>query len=268
MSTAIAPAEAAELRRMRRRGTLALAEREVLRVLRLWSQTIVPPVLVAVLFIVVFGVALGDQIRVVDGLDYTVFIVPGLVLMGVATSAFANNATSIYQARNEGFIEDPASSPMEPRHLLMGYLAGGVVRGVLIGVATLAVARIVVDYPLERPLILALVLVAVAVGFAALGTIVGLKARSWESQNVVGTLVLQPLVFLGGVFYSVDTLGEPWRTISHANPIYHMVAAARTGLIGGAEVGTAAPLALTVVLAGALLAGAWWCFRRGVGIRT
>lgn len=268
MSGVVAAAEAAELRRMRRRGTLALAEREVVRVLRLWRQTIIPPVLVAVLFIVVFGVALGDQIRVVEGLEYTVFIVPGLVLMGVATSAFANNATSIYQARNEGFIEDPASSPMEPRHLLLGYLAGGAVRGVLIGVATLAVARIVVDYPLQRPLILASVLVLVAVGFAALGTIVGLTARSWESQNVVGTLVLQPLVFLGGVFYSVETLGEPWRTVSHANPIYHMVAAARTGLIGGAEVAPALPLALTALLAGVLLAGAWWCFRRGIGIRT
>lgn len=255
-------------RAVRMRGTLALAEREVIRVLRLWRQTILPPVLVSTLFIVVFGVALGGQIRAVDGMDYEVFIVPGLVLMGVATSAFANNATSIFQARNDGFIEDPASSPMRPVDLLVGYLSGGVIRGALIGIATLAAARTLVSYPLERPLVLAAALLLTSISFAALGTIVGLHSRGWEMQNVVGSLIIQPLVFLGGVFYTVDSLPEPWRTLTHADPIYHMVVATREGVTGIGEVPLGVSLGVTAGLAAALVALTWLDLWRGTGIRT
>ena len=216
----------------RLRGVAALAEREVLRVLRLWTQTIAPPVVAAVLFIVVFGVALGASIRLIDGVPYERFIVPGLVLMGVAVSAFGNNATSIYQARNDGFIEDPASSPMGPSQLLVGYLSGGVVRSLLIGAVTLAAARVFVDYPVEDPLVLAVVLLGTSLAFSALWTVVGLYSTGWEQQNVVGNLVIQPLVFLGGVFYAVDALSEPWRSLTHAYPIFYMVVAARHGTLG------------------------------------
>jgi ABC-2 type transport system permease protein len=250
------------------RGVGALAEREVLRVLRLWSQTIAPPVVAAVLFIVVFGVALGSSIRLVDGIPYEQFIVPGLVVMGVATSAFGNNATSIYQARNDGFIEDPASSPMGPSQLLVGYLAGGVVRSLIIGGATLAAARVFVDYPVDDPLVLAAALVGTSLAFSALGTVVGLYSTGWEQQNVVGNLVIAPLVFLGGVFYSVDALSEPWRSLTHADPIFYMVVAARHGTLGTSEVPLALSLGITLGLAAAMVAWAWWTFVRGVGIRT
>ena len=258
----------AEVRRARWRGMGALSEREVLRVLRLWNQTIAPPVVAAVLFIVVFGVALGDRIQVIDGVAYEQFIVPGLVLMGVATSAFGNNATSIFQARNDGFIEDPASSPMTPSHLLAGYLAGGVVRSLLIGLLTLAAARVFVDYPIEHPGVLIAALVGTSLAFSALGTVVGLYSTGWDQQNVVGNLVIQPLVFLGGVFYSINGLAEPWGTLTHANPIFYMVVAARHGTLGGSEVDPALSIGVTLGLAVALTAWAWWTFHRGVGIRT
>jgi ABC-2 type transport system permease protein len=250
------------------RGVAALAEREVLRVLRLWTQTIAPPVVAAVLFIVVFGVALGTSIRLIDGIPYERFIVPGLVLMGVATSAFGNNATSIYQARNDGFIEDPASSPMGPSQLLVGYLSGGVVRSLLIGALTLVAARAFVDYPVEDPLVLAAVLVGTSIAFSALGTVVGLYSTGWEQQNVVGNLVIQPLAFLGGVFYSIDALAEPWRSLTHADPIFYMVVAAREGTLGTSEVPLGLSLGITLGLAAAMLGWAWWTFQRGVGIRT
>jgi ABC-2 type transport system permease protein len=239
-----------------------------MRVLRLWTQTIVPAVLVAVLFIVVFGVALGGQIRTVGDVSYEVFIIPGLVLMGVATSAFANTATSIYQARTDGFIEDPVSSPMAARHLLVGYLSGGVVRGLLIGVATMICARALVDYPIERPLILGAALLATGVAFSALGVVVGLLSKGWEFQSVVGSLVIQPLVFLGGVFYAVTALSEPWRTLTHADPIYYMVLAAREGIAGHSEGPLTVSLGVTLGLAVVLTAWAWACFARGTGIRT
>lgn len=258
----------AHVRRVRRRGMLALAEREVLRVVRLWSQTILPPVVSAVLFIVVFGIALGSQIRLVDGVPYEQFIVPGLVLMGVATSAFANTATSIYQARSDGFIEDPASSPMGASQMLAGYLSGGVLRSLLIGVLTLAAARVFVDYPIARPALLVAALVGTSLAFSALGTIVGLYSTGWDQQNVVGNLVIQPLVFLGGVFYSVDALTEPWRTLTHFDPIFYMVVAAREGMLGTSDVDPWLSIGVTLGLAAALLAWAWWTFVRGVGIRT
>jgi ABC-2 type transport system permease protein len=258
----------ASLRRARWRGVGALSEREVMRVLRLWNQTIAPPVVAAALFIVVFGVALGSQIRTIDGVDYERFIVPGLVLMGVATSAFGNNATSIYQARNDGFIEDPASSPMSAPQLLMGYLAGGVVRSLLIGVLTLGVARAFVTFPVEHPAVLAGALVGTSVAFAALGTVVGLYSTGWEQQNVVGNLLIQPLVFLGGVFYSIDALAEPWRSLTHADPIFYMVVAARHGMLGSGDVDAGLALGVTLGLAAAMLAWAWWTVGRGVGIRT
>jgi ABC-2 type transport system permease protein len=258
----------AEIRRARRRGVGALSEREVLRVLRLWNQTIAPPVVAAVLFIVVFGVALGDRIRVIDGVPYEQFIVPGLVLMGVATSAFGNNATSIFQARNDGFIEDPVSSPMTPGLLLAGYLAGGVVRSLLIGILTLAAARVFVAYPVEHPWALAAALVGTSLAFASLGTVVGLHSTGWDQQNVVGNLVIQPLVFLGGVFYSIEGLAEPWGALTHADPIFYMVVAARHGMLGDSEVAVALSLGVTLGLAAALTAWAWLTVRRGVGIRT
>jgi ABC-2 type transport system permease protein len=240
----------------------------VLRVLRLWTQTIAPPVVAAALFIVVFGVALGSSIRMIDGVPYEQFIVPGLVLMGVATSAFGNNATSIYQARNDGFIEDPASSPMSAPQLLVGYLAGGVVRSLLIGGLTLAVARAFVAYPVEHPGVLAAALLGTSLAFSALGTVVGLHSTGWEQQNVVGNLAIQPLVFLGGVFYSIDALTEPWRSLTHADPIFYMVVAARHGTLGDSEVPLGLSLGITLGLAVAMVAWAWWTFARGVGIRT
>jgi len=246
----------------------ALAEREVLRVLRLWTQTIAPPVVAAALFIVVFGVALGASIRLIEGFPYEEFVVPGLVLMGVATSAFGNNATSIYQARNDGFIEDPASSPMSASQLLLGYLAGGVVRSLLIGALTLAVARAFVAYPVEHPWALASALVGTSLAFSALGTVVGLYSTGWEQQNVVGNLVIQPLVFLGGVFYSIDALTEPWRSLTYADPIFYMVVAARHGMLGSSEVPLGLSVGVTLGLAAAMLAWSWWTFVRGVGIRT
>jgi ABC-2 type transport system permease protein len=264
-----APAPAApSLRRAQWRGVGALSEREVVRMLRLWRQTIAPQVMSAVLFIVVFGVALGTRVGGIDGVDYEVFIVPGLTLMGVATSAFANNASSIFQARSDGFIEDPVSSPMSATQLTLSYLSGGVLRGVLIAVGTLAAARAFVDFPLAHPAYLAVVLVSAALGFAALGTVVGLYSRSFEAQAFVGSLVIQPLVFLGGVFYAIDALSQPWHSLTFVDPIFYAVVAARYGMLGTAEVSPWLAAGVTVALCAALVAWAAALFARGVGVRT
>lgn len=263
-----ARADAPGLRALQWRGVLALCEREVWRVLRLWTQTIAPQVIGAVLFIVVFGIALGNQIRTVGGVPYEQFIVPGLVLMGVGTAAFANNATSLYQARSDGFIEDPVSSPMTASQLALAYTCGGVVRGLLIGAASLAAARLFVDYPLAHPLQLAVALVAAAVAFAAGGTVVGLYSKGWELQAFIANIVIQPLVFLGGVFYSIEALSEPWRTITRLDPILYLVEAVRHGLLGTSDLSPWVTLGVAVSLAAGLCTWSWALFVRGVGLRT
>jgi len=258
----------ASLGAARRRGLAALMEREAFRVLRLWRQTIVPQIIAAALFVVVFGIALGAEIRTIEGVPYEQFIVPGLVLMGVATQAFANNATSLYQARMDAFIEDPVTSPMAPRHLMIGYMSGGILRSVLIAVGTLAVARAFVVFPIERPLVLVAAILLAAIGFSALGTIVGLYSTGWEQQNFVLNMVIQPLAFLGGVFYSVNALSEPWGTLTYLDPIFYAVSAARYGVLGDSGVDPGIALLVTGTLAAAMLAWCWWLFRRGVGLRT
>lgn len=260
--------EAPSVARVQWRGVAALIERETVRVLRLWTQTIVPQVLAATLFLVVFGIALGSEIKKIDGIPYEQFIIPGLVTMGVATQAFANNATSTYQARSDGFIEDPVTSPMRPHHMLIGMMSGGLVRSLLIAVGTLAVARIFVAYPIDDPALLALVLLATAVAFSALGTVVGLYSTGWEQQNFVGNLIIQPLSFLGGVFYSIDSLPSPWHEITHLDPIFYMVAGARLAMLGDGEVSAWVATGVAVGLAAGMTAWLWDCLRRGVGLQT
>lgn len=267
-SVPVSPPSRDELRRAQLRGLAALCEREVVRVLRLWTQTVAPQVISAVLFIVVFGMALGGRIRTIHGIPYTEFIVPGLVLMGVATAAFANNASSLYQARSEGFIEDPVSSPMSATQLALGYTAGGVVRGILIAVGTLIAARFFVPVNIAHPALLVAALVAAACAFAALGTVIGLYSKGWELQSFTGTLVLQPLVFLGGVFYSVSDLAEPWHGLTRADPILYMVEAVRYAMHGTSPLAPWLSIGVTVGVAVATLAWSWLLFVRGVGLRT
>ena len=250
------------------RGAAALAQREVTRVLRLWSQTIAPNVVSAVLFIAIFGIALGGRIKKIDGIEYDAFIVPGLILMGIGTSAYSNTASSLYQARFDGFIDDPVSGPMRARHLLAAYLAGGIVRGLAIGALTLVAALFLVDLPVVNPTTAIIAFLLASVAFSALGVGVGLIAKTWDQQSYVGNLVLQPLVFLGGVFYSVNLLGQPWRALTKADPILYMVAASRHGMLGTSEINVWLSLGVTAALTVAMVAWAGWLVGRGTGLRT
>ena len=259
---------AVSLRRGQWRGVAALAQREVTRVVRIWSQTIAPNVVSAVLFIAIFGGALGGRIREIDGVPYSAFIVPGLILMGIGTAAYANTASSLYQARFDGFIDDPVSGPMRARHLLVAYMAGGIVRGLLIGLMILVCAIPIVDLPLVNPLPAIVAFLAAAVGFSALGVGVGLIAQTWDQQSYVGNLLLTPLVFLGGVFYSVNVLGQPWRALTHADPILYMVAASRQGMLGTSEVSLWLSLGVSVAMAVVMVLWAGRLIAKGRGLRT
>ena len=220
-----------ELEIRQRRGTVALAGRETRRVLSLWTQTIVPPVLTATLFLAVFGGALGGRIRHIEGLPYLSFILPGLLVMTVAVQAFANCATSLFQAKNDGYIEDILTSPLRPRQVALSYLTGGLLRGLL---AAVIVAAIGLPFAHEgaQPALAALALVLTGLVFAALGVITGIWAETFDQQAFIANIVITPLALLGGVFYSAQTLGEPWSTLTRIDPLYYLVDATRAGLTG------------------------------------
>jgi ABC-2 type transport system permease protein len=247
----------------RRRGLLALSAREAERVLKLWTQTIAAPVLASFLFIVVFGLSLGGRIRQIGGVDYDVFIVPGLIAMGMAQAAYSNNSSSVFQARADRYINDVLSAPMRPWEVNLGLAVGGVVRALAIGGSLLLLAVAVTDVPVREPFVLALAVVILLVLFSSLGVIVGVYAETWDQAGFVNNILILPLSFLGGVFYSVDLLPSPWQEISHVNPIFFLINAVRYGFLGTSDVPVGIALAVTAVLALACVAWSATMFRSG-----
>jgi ABC-2 type transport system permease protein len=236
-------------------GLYWLCRRECHRVVRLWTQTTLAPVVSALLFIVVFGLSLGDRITEISGFDYEVFIVPGLIAMAMAQAAYANNASTIYQGRADRFIDDVLAAPMHAWQMNLGYLVGGAFRALIIGGALAALAVPITGAPVEQPAALIAAVLMLVLGFGALGTIVGIYAESFDHTSFINNIVILPLTFLGGVFYSIDRLGSPWEGISHANPLFYVVDAIRYGFLGTSEVG--APISFAVVTAMSLALVAW-----------
>lgn len=246
-----------------RRGTIALAGREIRRVVSLWTQTILPPVLTGVLFLAVFGGALGQRIREIEGIPYLEFILPGLLVMTAAAQTFANNSTSLFQAKSDGYIEDVLTSPLRGWQLALAYMAGGLVRG--FG-AALAIALLAVPFAgrPERPGIALISLLLTGLVFSALGVITGIWAETFDQHSFVANIVITPLALVGGVFYSARTLSEPWATLTRFDPVYYLVDAMRAGFTGFHEsplwvsLGVTALVAATAFgAAGALLARGW-----------
>jgi ABC-2 type transport system permease protein len=249
------------------RGLVALTGREVLRVLKLWTQTVGAPIVSSFLFIVVFGLSLGDRIRAIDGVDYEVFIVPGLITMAMVQAAYANNSSSVFQAKFDRYLNDILSAPMRPWEINLGLSLGGVVRALLIGAGLFVLSLVVVDVPVREPLALAAAIGLALVLFSALGVVVGIYAESWDHTAFVNNLVILPLTFLGGVFYSVSVLPSPWEQLSHVNPIFYLVQAVRYGFLGTSDVSVWLALAVTGALAAVCVAWSTWLFSTGRKIK-
>jgi ABC-2 type transport system permease protein len=240
-----------------------LCKRETLRVSKLWTQTVLAPVISSILFILVFGLSLGGRIEGVSEVDYEVFIVPGLITMGMLQAAFQNNASTIFQARFDRYIHDVLSAPMRPWQMTLGYTVGGVFRALAIGLSLLLLAVILVDVPIERPIAL---LAAVTLGlvlFSALGVVVGIYAEVWDHTTFIANIVILPLAFVGGVFYSVEVLPSPWEELSHFNPVFYLVNAVRFGFLGESDVSVWLSLGVTAALALPVYAWSQWLFTTG-----
>ena len=245
------------------RSLLWLAARECVRVSKLWTQTILAPVVSSALFILVFGLSLGDRIREFEGFPYEIFIVPGLITMAMAQAAYSNNSSSIFQARNDRYINDVLAAPMRAWQMNLGYTVGGFFRALAIGGALTLLTIPLVDVPVERPFALLAAVALLLVTFGSLGVIVGIYADSFDHHSFVNNVLILPLTFVGGVFYSVDVLDSPWEELSHANPLFYVVNAVRFGFLGQSDISVALSFAVTAGMAVIVVAWSQWLFSTG-----
>ena len=247
---------------------VALVRREVTRFTKIKRQTLGAPLLETFLYISVFGAALGSRIDELHGIDYVVFIIPGLIMMAWAINAFSNNSSSILQQKFQRAIDDQLSSPASPLQLLLAFSLGGFLRGMIVAVLTFTAASFLVDIGVEHFLVLVPSLFLVGFFFSQLGVLVGVRAEQFDDVSFAQTFVLQPLIFLGGVFYSASLLDEPFQTLTHFNPIYYMINLVRYGFLGYTEANVALSLGILTLATLALFAANLRLFQTGYKLRA
>jgi ABC-2 type transport system permease protein len=231
---------------------LSLVRREINRFMKIKRQTVGAPLLETFLYISVFGAALGSRIDKLHGIDYVVFVIPGLIMMAWSTNAFSNNSSSILQQKFQRSIDDQLSSPASPMELLLAFSLGGFLRGMLVALLTFTAASILVDLPVDHVIVLIPALFLVGFFFSQLGVLVGVRAEQFDDVSFAQTFVLTPLIFLGGVFYSAALLPEPFQTLTHFNPVYYMINLVRYGFLGYTEANIALSLAALTAATAAL----------------
>ncbi len=242
--------------------------KEVLRFMRIWIQTVLPPAVTTALYFVIFGKLIGEQIGEMDGYRYIDFIVPGLILMSVISNSYANVVSSFYSSKFQRHIEELLISPVPNAVILAGYVTGGVARGIVVGITVTLVSMFFSDWQIYSYGITLLVFVLTSMLFAMGGFINAIYANSFDDISIVPTFVLTPLTYLGGVFYSISMLPEFWQKMSLFNPVFYMINAFRYGLIGTSDISM--PLAFGIIIGFIILLAAFSLslLRRGVGIKS
>lgn len=245
-----------------------IAHKETNRFLRIWQQTLLPPAITMTLYLVIFGSLIGSRIGEMGGYSYIEFIVPGVIMIAVITNSYANVVSSFFGAKFQRFIEEILVSPTPNLVVLLGYLAGGVARGLLVGAIVLAISMLFTDLRIHNVWITASVVLLTAILFSIGGFINAIFARTFDDVSIVPTFVLTPLTYLGGVFYSIHLLPVFWQKVSLANPILYLVNAFRYGILGQSDIniGIAYAVALSfIILLGSV---ALLLLRLGIGLRS
>lgn len=244
-----------------------IMRKEVLRVLRIWIQTIVPPAITMTLYFIIFGNLIGRRIGSMDGYDYMQYIAPGLIMMSVITNSYGNVVSSFFGAKFGRHIEEMIISPMSNAAIIVGHVAGGVIRGIFVGMLVTAIALGFTQLEVQHPLIMISMVVLSSIVFALAGFINAVFARKFDDISIVPTFVLTPLTYLGGVFYSISMLPEFWQKVSLANPILYMVNAFRYGILGTSDINIGYAYLIVGVFAVGLFTASLMLLNRGIGIR-
>ena len=246
-----------------------VVRREIARIMRIWTQTLIPPAITVTLYFVIFGKLIGSRIGVIEGgFTYMQYIVPGLVMQNVITNSYGNISSSFFGAKFQRSVEEMLVSPMPNWVILLGYVTGAVARGLAVGAIALVIALFFTHLDIKHPLLTLLSVLLGATIFSLAGFVNAMYAKKFDDIALVPTFVLTPLTYLGGVFFSIKMLGEPWQAISRVNPILYMVNAFRFGVLGVSDVGIGTAFAVMVLFAVGLSAVALRLLKRGVGLRS
>jgi len=245
-----------------------LVRREVSRILRIWTQTLIPPAITMTLYFLIFGGLIGSRVGQMGGIRYMDFIVPGLVMMSVIQNSYGNISSSFFGAKFGRHIEELLVSPMPSWVILGGYVAGAVLRGVIVGAIVLVIAMFFTHVQMPHPLVTITSVLLGATIFSLAGFVNAVFAKKFDDVAIVPTFILTPLTYLGGVFYSVKLL-PPWaETLTHLNPIFYMVNAFRYGLLGVSDVPLWVAYALMLAFVAVLGGLGLWLLKRGTGMRS
>lgn len=244
-----------------------IVHKEMVRVLRIWVQTIVPPAITMTLYFIIFGNLIGRRIGTMDGFDYMSYIAPGLIMMSVITNSYGNVVSSFFGAKFSRHVEEMLVSPMSNASIIIGHVAGGVLRGLLVGSVVTIIALFFTDLDVAHPFIMVTVVLLSSVVFSLAGFINAVFAKKFDDISIVPTFVLTPLTYLGGVFYSISLLPEFWQTVSKANPILYMVNAFRYGILGVSDISISTAYTILVVFVVGLFSACMYLMNKGVGIR-
>jgi ABC-2 type transport system permease protein len=237
-----------------------------------WVRTIVQsvaaPVITTSLYFIVFGAAIGSRMPSIDGVSYGAFIVPGLLMLSILTESISNGSFGIYMPKFAGTIYEVLSAPVSAAEVVLGYVGAAASKSVVLGLVILATARVFVPYEINHPLVMLAFLVLTSLTFSLFGFLTGIWADGWEKLSIIPTLVITPLTFLGGSFYSIDMLPGAWRTIALFNPVVYLVSGFRWSFYGVSDVGVGVSLAATLGFLAACLAAVTWIFRTGWRLKT
>jgi ABC-2 type transport system permease protein len=242
--------------------------REFLRFIRIWIQTVLPPVIMTALYFIIFGNLIGPRIGDMAGIRYMDYIVPGLIMMAVITNSYANVVSSFYGSKFQHNIEEMLVSPMPNYIILAGYVTGGVARGVIVGIAVTIVSMLFSDLKVHDALVIVSTVFLTAVLFSLAGFLNGVFAKSFDDISIIPTFVLTPLTYLGGVFYSISMLSEFWQKVSMANPILYMVNTFRYGFLGITDIDLTLAYGIIIGFVVVLYLFSLHLLRIGYGIRT
>jgi len=245
-----------------------IATREILRFSRIWIQTVLPPVITTALYFVIFGNLIGPRIGKMDGFNYMEFIIPGLIMMAVITNSYANVVSSFYGSKFQRHIEEMLISPTPNYIILLGYVCGGVARGLTVGVAVTIVSLVFHPLNIHSLWVMFSMIILTAILFSLAGLINGVYAKSFDDISIIPTFVLTPLTYLGGIFYSINMLPEFWQHLSLANPILYMVNAFRYGFLGISDIGLTISYVIIIAFICTLYIFSLSLLKKGHGIRT
>ncbi len=215
---------------------ITLTKKEIKRILRIWPQTLLPPAITMSLYFLIFGKMIGSRVGEMGGVPYMQFIVPGLIMMSIITNSYSNVVSSFFSTKFHGNIEEMLVSPVSKHTILFGYMAGGLFRGLAVGSIVMALALFFTNLSITNAFITVFTVVMTAMLFSLGGLINAIFARSFDDISIIPSFVLTPLTYLGGVFYSLDSLSPFWQNLSLLNPIVYMVNAFRFGILGHSDV--------------------------------